>query len=150
VESILDGMEKEIVAHPVTQIGLENGNALDDEEGTAVDIREEWTEEDEAFFLSKVGPSKAAACGDASTIPKAASRPQLPDDLLRSAERSAKPADSGPVKSKIVERAPRKQPTIDPSQVIIGKQVKESLFKRRLRNSHEGDDGSGEKETLAP
>ena len=150
MESILDEMEKELASTPITKEASEKDMA-DEGDGTAVDIREEWTEADEAYFFSKVGPSKPVNYYAPSRAPRTSSQP--PKDLPRmNPAQSVKASDSGPVKSKIVERTPRKPSSVDPSQIIIGKQAKESLFKRRLRDTNEdaeGEHGNG-KETLAP
>lgn len=111
---------------------LEQSPGEDWSEETAIDIKEEWTEEDAfAFNHRKVAHPEIKSPRAVTFKPK---------DTPKSKPSSA-------IKDRIVERKSTKLPVKDPLDVGMHRQAKESLFRQALRKSSSNDKSN---ETLAP
>jgi len=131
---IFDIMEKEEAA--ISEQAL----AVDDE--SALDIREDWTPEDEQLFVQKNGRSahfaapvlKGPVMKNRAVEPKKVVKPPTKAPLLTA------------VKERIVERKSSKP--VDPSVTATTRHIKESLFRKTLlRDAGSKDEHN---ETFAP
>jgi len=106
-------------------------------EETAIDIREEWSEEDtSAFDHRKLAHLELKSPKDVKYTPK------------DSPKSKPAPKPSSAVKDRIVVRQSTKLPIKDPLDAGVHRQAKESVFRQALRKS--SYDGKGSNETLAP
>lgn len=118
--------------------------ALDAEESeqTAVDIREEWTEEDEVLAIQKKG--RLAYEKSLNIAKPETAQVQAPPEK----KQPAVPLAHVAVKERIVERKTSRPK--DPMLTATVKQARESLFKQALRRSEKEEEDADSAETFAP
>lgn len=102
-------------------------------DASAIDIREDWTEEDEALWAQKTGRTAHG---------KSDQKPKKPASFAPVEQKlpTPKPATQKvhvAVKERIVERKPSR-PT-DPMLTSTAKQAKESLFRKTIRKASAED-----------
>lgn len=102
-------------------------------DASAIDIREDWTEEDEALWAQKTGRT---AHGKPDQKPK---KPVsfAPVEQKQPLPKLVTPKAHVAVKERIVERKPSR-PT-DPMLTSTAKQAKESLFRKTIRKASAED-----------
>lgn len=112
----------------------------DTADASAIDIREEWTEEDEALFQQKMGrkahdKTEHKPKKHVSFTPVEAKQPS-----------PTPPKTHVAVKERIVERKTSRP--IDPMLTSTAKQAKESLFRKTIRKASAED--PDQEETFSP
>lgn len=113
------------------------------EKGAAVDIREDWTDEDAAAFEIK----KGRVAHEANLGTKHAMSSPSTVHYVKEQRVATSAAVKPIVKERIVERQTSRK-VADPSVTATQNQVKESLFRRALRKDNVS--GPTEEPTMAP
>ena len=114
---------------------------LEQGEGSAVDIREDWAADDEEAYRGKSGrrthPKKTVSFAEDPVAP-----------AKQATVKTASPASPRQVvvKDKVVERKATRP--AEPASTIMSKHVRESMFRRELRKDAASDQTGGE--TLSP
>lgn len=118
---------------------------LEQAEGSAIDIREDWTPDDEEAYQDKSGrrshPKKTVSFAEDPVVP---AKPAA----VKAAVKAASPVSPRQVavKDRVVER--RATRPAEPTSTIMSKHVRESMFRRELRKDAASDQAGGE--TLSP
>jgi hypothetical protein len=140
VDQLLTSLEDEIEIKGLTQkLKLfdtkDEGETSNWDDETAVDIREEWSAEDEVAFASK-GKAHVPVKATPITAKSQVQQPAQPKKPVITA-----------IKEKVVERKPSRPK--DPMATALPKQARESMFRKQMRKDAASSD-QNPNETLSP